>query len=104
MKVSGMVEVNEELIKRLERLSLIKLTPEERERMIREVKAVLDFFDKINSLDLSDVEPLFHPLAESRLREDSPITGLTQEEALLNAPRKENGFIVGPRIYSGDQS
>ncbi len=99
MRVFSMVEADEALVKKLERLSLISLKPEEEKRMLKEVKAILEFFDKINSLDLSNVEPLFHPLAEGKLRKDEPSTGLSREEALMNASRKENGFIIGPKIH-----
>ena len=94
-----MTEQAIDLVKKLERLSLIELSDSEREKMAREISVILKFFDKINELDLSNVEPLFHPISEGKLREDTPREGLTRDEALANVGRKENGFIVGPKIH-----
>ncbi|MCY0849586.1 Asp-tRNA(Asn) amidotransferase subunit GatC [Sulfuracidifex metallicus] len=93
------VEVNDELINKLERLSLITLTDKERERIKNDVKQILDFFNKLNDANLDNIEPLFHPLPAGKLREDKPSPGLTRDEALSNVKRKENGYIVGPRTY-----
>lgn len=94
-----MTDQSVELVKKLEKLSLIELSDSERERMAKEIGVILKFFDKINELDLSNVDPLFHPISEGKLREDTPHEGLTRDEALANVGRKENGFIVGPRIH-----
>ncbi len=94
-----MKEGSLDLIKKLERLSLIELSKEEEEKMAKEIEKILDFFNKINELDLSGVEPMFHPISEGKLREDVPHEGLSRDEALANAGGKENGFIIGPRIY-----
>ncbi len=93
------VEVNDDLIEKLERLALITLNEKERERVKNDVKQILQFFDKINEANLEDVEPLFHPLSMGKLRKDEPSQGLDRDEALKNVKRKDNGYIVGPRTY-----
>ncbi len=93
------IEVNDKLIKHLEDLSLIQLTSDE-ERIIKEsIQSILNFFDKINELDLSNVEPLFHPLSQGKLRKDVPREPLSNNDALKNVKRKEKGYIVGPKTY-----
>ncbi|BBG23870.1 Asp-tRNA(Asn) amidotransferase subunit GatC [Sulfuracidifex tepidarius] len=93
------IEVNDDLIGKLERLALITLNEEEKERVKKDVKQILEFFDKINEADLDNIEPLFHPLPTGKLRKDEPSKGLDRDEALKNVKRKENGYIVGPRTY-----
>ncbi|MCY0859484.1 MAG: Asp-tRNA(Asn) amidotransferase subunit GatC [Sulfolobaceae archaeon] len=93
------IEVNKELIKKLETLSLIQLTEEERERMVNDIKKILDFFDKIDELNLENVEPLFHPIRPEKLRKDKPLPSLSIEEALQNVKRKQENFIIGPKTY-----
>ncbi|EWG07077.1 MAG: asparaginyl/glutamyl-tRNA amidotransferase subunit C [Candidatus Aramenus sulfurataquae] len=88
-----------DLVDKLQRLSLIDLKEEEKERIGRDVQKILQFFNKINELDLSNVEPLFHPISQGKLRKDVAQSSLTQGEALSNVKRKENGFIVGPSTY-----
>ncbi len=93
------VEVNDELLDKLERLALVTLNQEERERVKKDLQQILEFFDEINEANLEDVEPLFHPLPTGKLREDKPSSGLERDDALRNVKRKENGYIVGPKTY-----
>jgi len=93
------IEVNNELISRLQNLALVELNDREKERIKRDIKNILDFFDQINKLDLSNVEPLFHPISTGKLRKDEIIKPLSRDEALSNVKRKEDGFIVGPATY-----
>lgn len=65
----------------------------------KDLANIIKFFEKINELDLSNVEPLFHPLPQGRLRKDVPRDPLDRENALKNVKRKEDGYIVGPRTY-----
>lgn len=93
------IEVNDELISKLQNLALIELKDEEKERIKKDIKNILEFFDKINQLDLSGVEPLFHPISTGKLRKDEIEKPLSREEALMNVSKKENGYIVGPATY-----
>ncbi|MEM0374403.1 MAG: Asp-tRNA(Asn) amidotransferase subunit GatC [Sulfolobaceae archaeon] len=94
------VEVTKELVKKLEELALVELSEEEEERIKDDLQKILQFFNKIDELDLSNIEPLFHPIGSSKLRPDEPIMGLSKDEALLNVKRKqEEGYIIGPRTY-----
>ena len=93
------IEVNSELIKHLENLSLIKLYEIEEKNIENDIRNILNFFSKINELDLSNVEPLFHPLSQGRLRKDLPKEPLSRDSALANVKRKQDGYIIGPRTY-----
>ncbi|CAG0948752.1 partial Aspartyl/glutamyl-tRNA(Asn/Gln) amidotransferase subunit C, partial [Methanosarcinales archaeon] len=45
------------------------------------------------------VEPSYHVMPMSNVfREDVPIASLSQEEALSNAPKNQDGFIKAPRM------
>ena len=93
------IEVNSELIKHLENLSLIKLSEIEEKNIENDIRNILNFFSKIDELDLSNVEPLFHPLSQGRLRKDLPKEPLSKDSALANVKRKQDGYIIGPRTY-----
>ncbi|MEM3221340.1 MAG: Asp-tRNA(Asn) amidotransferase subunit GatC [Saccharolobus sp.] len=93
------IEVNSELIKHLENLSLIKLSEIEEKNIENDIRNILNFFSKIDELDLSNVEPLFHPLSQGRLRKDLPKEPLSRDSALTNVKRKQDGYIIGPRTY-----
>jgi aspartyl-tRNA(Asn)/glutamyl-tRNA(Gln) amidotransferase subunit C len=52
---------------------------------------------KVSELDLADVEPTLHPLELSNVfAEDEPRPSLPVDEALANAPDRENGAFRVP--------
>jgi aspartyl-tRNA(Asn)/glutamyl-tRNA(Gln) amidotransferase subunit C len=93
------MEIDDKLLEKLQALALVEIKGQEKEKIKRDLQNILKFFDKINQLDLTNVEPLFHPLSSGKLRKDEPIEPLNREEALQNVKRKEDGYIVGPRTY-----
>ena len=73
------------------RLARLQLSEEEVEPMARELSAVLDHIAKIEELDLDDVLPTTHVIADamptlSGLREDEPRDSLPRDLALSQAP------------------
>ena len=67
--------------------------------MAAELGAILQSMERIQELDLRGVPPMASPLdLRSALRPDEPAGCLTQEEALLNAPEKVDGFFAVPRL------
>jgi aspartyl-tRNA(Asn)/glutamyl-tRNA(Gln) amidotransferase subunit C len=80
------------------RLARLELTDEELDRFAGQLDAILEAVGKVSELDLSRVEPTLHPLALSNVwAEDEPRPCLEVEEALANAPdREDNAFRVPP--------
>jgi aspartyl-tRNA(Asn)/glutamyl-tRNA(Gln) amidotransferase subunit C len=61
--------------------------------------AILEAVGKVSELDLSDVEPMTHPLdLVNEWAEDDPAPSLTQEEALENAPDAHDGSFRVPAV------
>jgi aspartyl-tRNA(Asn)/glutamyl-tRNA(Gln) amidotransferase subunit C len=86
-------------IKYVAHLARIALTPEEEEKLGGQLKNILGYIEKLNQLDVSNVEPTAHavPLVNvTRLDEVHP--SLPSEEALRNAPAKANGLFLVPKI------
>ena len=68
--------------------------------------AILEAVGKVSELDLTDVEPMTHPLdLVNEWAEDEPRPSLTQEEALANAPDAHEGSLprAGGRRVSRDR-
>ena len=86
-------------LSRAVKLARIELTPEEEQRLAPQLGEVLQYVEKLNELDVSDVEPTAHATPLSNvIREDEPRESLSQEEALRNAPKTANGLFVVPKI------
>ncbi|MEM3271013.1 MAG: Asp-tRNA(Asn) amidotransferase GatCAB subunit C, partial [Metallosphaera sp.] len=52
-------------------------------------------------LNLEGVEPMFHPISSGKLRDDKVEPPLPRDEALLNARKKKDGYIIGPSTLGG---
>jgi aspartyl-tRNA(Asn)/glutamyl-tRNA(Gln) amidotransferase subunit C len=87
------------------RLARLQLSEDELEPMARELSAVLDHIATISQLDLDDVAPMTHVVADAMstdampagpgLRPDEPRDSLPREVALAQAPAISNdGFSV----------
>jgi len=97
------MKITPELIRHLEDLARIALNDEERAAMQKDLEKILGYFEKLGELDLTDTPELVRPVPiENRMREDRPIPGLRAEEALQNAPEREDGYFKVPRAIEGE--
>jgi aspartyl-tRNA(Asn)/glutamyl-tRNA(Gln) amidotransferase subunit C len=79
------------------RLARLELSEEELDRFAEQLSAILEAVGKVAELDLSDVEPTAHPLDLSNVwAEDEPRPPLPVEDALANAPDREDDFFRVP--------
>ena len=78
------------------RLARLRLTDDEVERMSTELSSILDHIEKIEELDLDDVEPTSHVVeVENVLRPDEPRESWPRERILELAPdAADGGFRV----------
>ena len=81
------------------RLARIALTPDEEEKFGAQLAGVLGYFEKLNQLDVSAIEPTAHavPLANV-FRPDEARPSMPNEEALRNAPARADGLFLAPKI------
>ena len=79
------------------RLARLRLSEEEIERMPGELSTILDHIEKINELDLEDVEPTSHVVeVENVLRADEPRASWPRERTLDLAPDPADGGFRVP--------
>ena len=78
------------------RLARLRLSEDEVTRMASELSSILGHIEKIEELDLDDVEPTSHVVeVENVLREDEPRPSWPRERILEGAPDvAEGGFRV----------
>jgi|YelNatPaOPRAMG01_1025707.scaffolds.fasta_scaffold04505_11 aspartyl-tRNA(Asn)/glutamyl-tRNA(Gln) amidotransferase subunit C len=93
-----------EEVMHIEKLARLKLSDKEREQYRKQLSDVLDYAARLNEIDTTNVPPMYHVLPVTNVfREDSPKQNFSQEDALKNAPLKENGFFVIPPILGGEE-
>ncbi len=92
------MEIDRKLIENVARAARLKLTDEEIEKFLPQLKDVLGAFSSVGEVGTEEVKPSFHPLPlKDALRDDIPQECLSQEEALSLTPHKKDGYFKGPR-------
>jgi len=92
------VTIEEKDVEHVARLARIALSPEERKSSIKEFSSILGLFSQLDEVE-EDAEPTYHVLPLNNVfREDRAGECLTTDEALANAPRREDDYFRGPRI------
>jgi aspartyl-tRNA(Asn)/glutamyl-tRNA(Gln) amidotransferase subunit C len=95
----NMVNVDNALILKLEKLARLQLSETERSNIRRELESVLAMVEKLEEVDTRGVEPLLHIVErEQSLREDVVENQLSGDDALSNAPEKESPFFKVPKV------
>ncbi len=95
------IEVTDELVSQVARLSRLALSSAESEKLKIHFRKVLKFVEELEELDLKDVDPTLFALDESNIhREDEIRPSLPVDSALANAPAKNPPYFVVPRIVA----
>ena len=83
-------------VEKVAHLARLQLTPEEVAQYQKQLSAVLDYVDQLNELDLEDVPPTSHAVAQQNVfRADEVEPSLTREDVLYNSPAVvEDQFLI----------
>ena len=93
------MKIDKETVEKIAHLARLELTEKEKEKSIEELSEILDFMAKLNELDTTGVEPLIYMnQAVNVLRADEVRQEMTREEALLNAPLKNEEYIKVAKV------
>jgi aspartyl-tRNA(Asn)/glutamyl-tRNA(Gln) amidotransferase subunit C len=80
-------------------LARIKLEPGEIATFESQLGHVLEHVEKLNQLDVSEVEPTAHSFPIYNIfREDKSRPSLEREAALENAPRQAQGLFIVTKV------
>ena len=80
-------------------LARLDLDAEMIDKFAGQIGTILDYVDKLNEVDTEGVRPTSHAISlTNAFREDEQIDHLERDKALANAPQKEDGSFVVPKI------
>ncbi|MBT3311229.1 MAG: Asp-tRNA(Asn)/Glu-tRNA(Gln) amidotransferase subunit GatC [Desulfobacterales bacterium] len=64
-----------------------------------QIGKILEYIDTLNNVDTTGVKPTSHAISlTNALREDELKESINRDDALYNAPEKEDGFFVVPKV------
>lgn len=95
-----MSKLNKETIKYLTQLSRIDCSEDEQEKILNDLRSILDYFEQLEELDTTGVPPCNIVLEDINnvMREDVTGTTLPRETFLNNAPAQVGGMIRVPPV------
>jgi aspartyl-tRNA(Asn)/glutamyl-tRNA(Gln) amidotransferase subunit C len=95
------MKIDNNLILKLENLSRLKLSEDERVSMISNLSDMLKLVEKLKELPTDNVEPLIYVNGETNIwRNDASETLISAEMAVKNAPEAQENFFSVPRVIN----
>jgi aspartyl-tRNA(Asn)/glutamyl-tRNA(Gln) amidotransferase subunit C len=91
-------------VEHIANLAKLEFTDAEKEKLTHQMNQILEYMGQLNSLDTGAVEPLSHVIELNNVfRPDEVKPGVSTEEALQNAPDKNDQFFKVPKVI-GEKS
>ncbi|MCX6674921.1 MAG: Asp-tRNA(Asn)/Glu-tRNA(Gln) amidotransferase subunit GatC [Methanothrix sp.] len=91
--------ITREDVEHISWLASIKITEEEKDEFVGQFNSILEYFHQLDEVETEGIEPTYRVVDLANVfRDDTTSKSLSQEEALRNAPRRENGYFKSPRI------
>lgn len=98
------MKITEETVNKIAHLARLEVKAEEKPQLMADMTRILDFMDKLNEVDTTDVEPLVYMTSEVNVfRPDEVKQEITHEEALQNAPDHTADYFLVPKVLEKKQ-
>ena len=91
--------LSKEQVEHIASLARLKLSPKEIEKFTNDLTVILDYVEQLTEVDTEGVELKDQFItAENVFREDKSRKSLSRDEALANAPDKDEEFFKVPKV------
>ena len=93
------MNIDKKTLHKIAHLSRLEIKPEDEEKLLSEMSAMVSFVEKLNEVDTTGVEPLTTMSHEiNSMREDQVKDHLDREAALRLAPSRDEQFFKVPKV------
>ena len=98
------MSLTKDQVKHVAKLANLPLSSEEEEKYSQQLSKILEYIDQLNKVDTKGVEPTFNVSGQENVEAKDEVKDctLSQEDSLLNAPKKENGFFVTKGVFKDE--
>jgi aspartyl-tRNA(Asn)/glutamyl-tRNA(Gln) amidotransferase subunit C len=91
--------IDRDTVRRIARLARIAVRDDELDHLSGEIGRIIDWVEQLDTLDTTAVPPMTSAVrATLPMREDVVTDGGYADKLLANAPAKEAGFFVVPKV------
>ena len=96
-------QIDRNVIRQTAVLAQLELTDGEEQQAMEDMQKILDGIGRLDELDTSREEPLFHLSQNGNVfRDDQVKNGNCREKMLANAPKQKNGQYQVPQTINQD--
>ena len=93
------MKISPEEVARVAKLARLDLSDDKLELFSGQLDDILNYMDKLNELNTSEVEPMYSPVEhDTVLREDAVKKDFERSQILSNAPEEDGSFFIVPKI------
>ncbi|AOY57080.1 MULTISPECIES: Asp-tRNA(Asn)/Glu-tRNA(Gln) amidotransferase subunit GatC [Desulfococcus] len=93
------MKITKEEVLHVAKLARLDMDDDAVEKFSDQIGTILSYMDSLNGVDTEGVAPTSHAISlNNAFREDEETGSLDRDAALANAPEKEDGCFVVPRI------
>jgi len=93
------MKITVEEVEHVARLARLTFTEQEKKLYAQQLNTILVYIDKLNELDTKNIEPTSHAIRlKNVFREDRTKKSISQDRSLSNAPQKDKGSFVVPKV------
>lgn len=93
------MKISKEEVAYVADLAHLSIDDDAMERFVGQIGTILEYVDLLDKLDTEGVKPTSHALSlTNAFREDALTGSIPRDEALANAPERENGCFSVPRV------
>jgi aspartyl-tRNA(Asn)/glutamyl-tRNA(Gln) amidotransferase subunit C len=87
-------------VRKVAELARLELSDADVATMARQLSAIVDYINQLQTLNTDNVEPMAHALdVRDVFRVDEPAPSLSVDEALANAPARKGDFYSVPPVF-----
>lgn len=93
------MKVDDQLVDKISDLAHLEFLGEEKEQIKKDLQQILGFVEKLNEVNLDQIEPLVYITDEVNiLRDDVAEEHVSKEQALRNVPLRDSDYIKVPKV------
>ena len=93
------MSLSREDVEKVALLSRLKLTESELETMTTQLGRIVEYVEQLSEINTDDVSPMDHAMDITDVfRDDQPAASLDREEALANAPKRDDQCYRVPAV------
>lgn len=95
--------IDREQVRKVAHLARLELPPEQEEQFTTQLGSILDYFEQLSELDVTNVQPTTRAIDVSNVTRRDELQPFSDREAIFkNAPEQEGDFFKVPKILNAE--